>query len=81
MITAPSTHSARQTVSDRITVALIARVAAELQHAHDRTGLSKTDIVNRAVSLYTFVDERIAGGDELLIRSKDTGQVEIIRLL
>jgi monomeric isocitrate dehydrogenase len=46
----------RITVAERITVALIPEAGAELEHLQDKTGLSKTDIVNRAVMLYEFLD-------------------------
>jgi hypothetical protein len=64
----------------RITVALIPKAAAELQHLQDRTDLSKTDIVNRAISLYDFIDQEIRAGRDLLIRDT-TGETERIRLL
>jgi hypothetical protein len=72
--------SLRQTVA-RITVALVPKAAEDLQHTVERTGLSKTDIVNRALSLYEYVDARLADGDELLVRNNETGQVEVIKLL
>jgi hypothetical protein len=80
MIKTVDGHS-RQTVADRVTVALVPKAAADLQNTMERTSLSKTDIVNRAVSLYEYVDARLAAGDELLIRSSETGQIEIIKLL
>lgn len=66
--------------TDRITVALIPRAAADLAALHDRTGLSKTDLVNRAITLYEFIDSEIAQGREILARSAD-GSVVTIRLL
>ena len=42
----------------RITVALIPKVAAELQRLQDGTGLSKTDLVNRAITLYDILTSR-----------------------
>jgi hypothetical protein len=65
--------------ADRITVALVAKAAADLQNTHDRTCLSKTDIVNRAVSLYEFVDAELSVGAELLVRRD--GQEHLVRLL
>jgi len=67
--------------AERITVGLIARVADELRRLRARTGLSKADIINRAVSLYSYVDSRTAAGDEILIRSGTTGEIERIHLL
>ena len=39
---------------DRITVALIPQSAEDLQHLQDRTSLSKTNLVNRAITLYGY---------------------------
>jgi hypothetical protein len=62
-------------------VALIAKSAEDLRRIQERTGLSKTDVVNRAVTLYEFIDGRLAEGSELLLRNKETGETEIVRLL
>jgi hypothetical protein len=35
----------------------------------------------RLVSLYAYVDKRTAAGDEVLIRSASTGEIERIKLL
>jgi len=81
LITEANGSVSRQTTADRITVALVPKAAEDLQRTVDRTGLSKTDIVNRALSLYAYLDERMAAGDELLVRAKNRGQTEIIKLL
>jgi hypothetical protein len=52
-----------------------------LRSIQRRTGLSKTDIVNRALTLYEFVDGRLAAGDEILVRDPATGSLELVRLL
>ena len=52
----------------QITVALIETAAKDLQTTQDRTQLSKTDIVNRAVSLYEFIDAELSEGAELIVR-------------
>jgi hypothetical protein len=72
--------TSRQTVV-RITVALVPKAAEDLQRTIERTGLSKTDIANRALSLYEYIDARLAAGDELLIRNNESEQVEVIKLL
>src|SRR5271165_6445197 len=59
-------------VVDRITVALIRRAAEDLQRLHDRTGLSKTDIVNRAISVYEFVDSESQAGNNVYVRDHKT---------
>jgi hypothetical protein len=70
----------RSSVADRVTVALVPKAVGDLQQTVERTGLSKTDIINRAVSLYEFIDGRLSDGAELLIRDGKTGQVEQIKI-
>jgi hypothetical protein len=68
----------KTTETDRITVALIPKAGADLQHLLDKTGLSKTDLVNRAISLYEFVDESTRADREVLIRDKTTGETQAV---
>lgn len=67
--------------ADRITVALIPKAGEDLQHLQDWTGLSKTDITNRAISLYEFIDAQMRAGRDVLIRDNKTGEVQLVRLL
>jgi hypothetical protein len=66
---------------DRITVALIPQAGEDLQRLQDRTSLSKTDIANRAITLYEFIDTQLRTGRDVLIRDNDAGTMEIVRLL
>jgi len=66
---------------DRITVALIPKAGEDLQRLQDRTSLSKTDIANRAITLYEFIDGQLRNGRDVLIRDNKTGMTEIVRLL
>ena len=52
----------------RITVSLVEKAAADLRRIIGRTRLSQTDIVNRALSLYEFVDSEISSGAEIIVR-------------
>lgn len=61
-----------------ITVPLVTRAAADLESTRRRTRLSRTDIVNRALSLYEFIDAELSSGAELLVRC-DGGE-RLIRL-
>jgi hypothetical protein len=63
----------------RITVALVEKAANDLQATHDRTKMSKTDIVNRALSLYEFIDAELSAGAELIVRRD--GKDHFIKLL
>ena len=67
-------------VAERITVALIPKAGEDLQSLIDRTGLSKTDIVNRAVILYEFIDGK-AGDHDLLLRNRETGETQAVVFL
>jgi hypothetical protein len=71
----------RPSTADRVTVALVPKAAGDLQQSVERTSLSKTDIINRAVTLFEFVDSRLSDGAELLIRDPATGEIERIMLL
>jgi hypothetical protein len=64
----------------RITVALIPKSADDLTRTRDRTNMSKTDIINRAITLYDFVDAEIAAGGQLVI-VRPGGDRYLIKLL
>jgi hypothetical protein len=67
-------------VGERITVALTPKGAAELLRAQERNGLSKTDVVNRAIGLYEFVDSEASAGSDLMIRTRE-GEKMLIKLI
>jgi len=75
---APAEDLERNTVKERVTVALITKAADDLKRTVERSGLSKTDVINRAISLYEFIERQLASGDDLLLRSKETGEIERI---
>jgi hypothetical protein len=64
--------------TERITVALIPRAAQDLQQLQDKTSLSKTDLVNRAISLYEFIDSRIRRGSDVIIKDGETGEMQTV---
>ena len=72
---------AQQASADRITVALIPKAGEELQRLQDRTSLSKTDLVNRAITLYEFVDAQQRAGRDLLVRNQETGETQAVLIL
>ena len=67
--------------TERITVALIPKAADDLQRLQSRTSLSKTDIVNRAISLYEFFESQLHAGKDLIVRDPDTGETQLVKLL
>ena len=73
--------TARQPPTERITVALTPRASESLQQLQDRTGQGKSDIVNRAITLYEFVEAQLSAGHELIVRNHVTGENQLIRFL
>lgn len=71
----------QRTTADRITVALIPQASDDLQRLQDRTGLSKTDIANRAIILYEFIDSQLKAGRDLLVKDNETGESQLVKLL
>lgn len=69
-----------QPVAERLTFALVPKTSADLHRLQERTGLSKTDIANRAISLYEFIDTQLTTGREVLIRDVATGEVQSVRI-
>jgi hypothetical protein len=68
-------------VVERITVALVRKAGEDLQQLQDRTGLSKTDIVNRAISVYEFIESEAQAGNDLFVRDNETGETQRVRFL
>jgi hypothetical protein len=66
----PASSSPRPPIAleDPITVVLVAKAAADLEITHERTNMSKTDIINRAVSLYEFIEAELRAGAQLIVR-------------
>lgn len=73
--------SERQVVAERITVGLIPKVVKELNDLQRDTGMSKTDLVNRAVSLYSFIEEHLARGEELKLCNPKDQKEQRVHLL
>ena len=63
----------------RITVNLIPRAVAALDQARAITGLSQTDVVNRALQAYAFLEKEGSEGARVLIERN--GKITEVRLL
>lgn len=63
-----------------ITVALVGQADADLKRLRDRTGMSETDLINRAISLYEFADAQKAAGGQLVIERPGGGRWRVGRL-
>jgi uncharacterized protein YqfB (UPF0267 family) len=69
-----------QLLAEQLTVALIPKAESDLQKLRDRTELSRTDITNRAITLYEFIDAQLRAGNDLQIRDHRTGEIRQVRL-
>ncbi len=66
--------------SERFTVTLIATAAQAVATLMRLTGLSKTDVINRAVQVYAFLAQQMADGKELLLRDEE-GNAERVHIV
>ena len=81
LATAAKEEDASQQPLGRITVSLIPKVGEDLRRLQERTTLSKTDILNRAITLYEFLDNQMRNGHEFMLRNGSTGETQLIRIL
>jgi hypothetical protein len=66
-------------VGQGFTVTLVSKAATDLVRTCERSRLTETDIVNRAISLYGFIDQELDTGAELLLRRHD-GSTHVVQL-
>src|ERR1700722_13091824 len=67
-------------VINRITVGIIPKVWTELQRLMASTKYNRTDVVNRAISVYAMVDDNMRDGYELVFRDPKTGKERIVEI-
>lgn len=65
----------------RITVGLIPTAWSALEALMTHTRLNRTDVVNRALSVYAMVDENTRKGQELVFRDRDTGKERVVEII
>jgi hypothetical protein len=80
MSTSPEDSLRARVLAERLTVALIPKAGDDLRRLQERTNLSKTDLVNRAVTLYEFFEAQLRAGRDLIIRDGSTGESQLVRL-
>lgn len=80
MAVSSKNEEAQPASGERITVALIAKTAKELRRIQASTGLSKTDAVNRAISVYDFVVKQLDAENELIVRDPETGVERLVHI-
>ena len=64
----------------KVTVNLIPKAWDAAEDAAERLRLTRTDVINRALQAYAFLEEQIAGGATVLVRQPD-GTVSEVRFL
>ncbi len=68
-----------ETTSARVNVALIAEAVDAISKLQDRTGMKKTDLVNRALVIYEFLDAELRAGNQVLLRDPD-GRDQLVKI-
>jgi hypothetical protein len=63
-----------------ITVTLIPKAEDDLRRLQKRTNLSKTDLANRAITSYEFLDAQMRAGHDLIVRDNRTGETKVVWL-
>jgi hypothetical protein len=68
-------------VINRITVGIIPKVWPELLQLMETTRYNRTDVINRAISIYAVVANYTRDGSELVFRHPETGKERIVEIL
>jgi hypothetical protein len=74
-------HAEPVPTAERITVALTRKAAEHLQQLRDWSGLSKTDLVNRALSVYRFVAEQEREGRQLAVYDPEKSEFQLVHIV
>jgi hypothetical protein len=75
----PRALGERVTVTVIVTVALIPPVADQLRCLQKSTDLSATDLTNRAITSYAFLEEQMRAGNDVMVRDHWTGETQLVR--
>ncbi len=65
----------------KVTVNLIPKAWEAANETASLLGLSRTDVINRALQAYAFFEQVVAAGSEVLVRSGDGGELELVKFL
>lgn len=63
-----------------VSVNLTAKAEKDLEYLVEKTELSQTDLINRAIQLYAFVEGETSIGNELAICDPAKGTVKRVEL-
>src|ERR1700723_361076 len=82
MAASPARHSARrQALGEHDSVTLIPTVVGDLRRLQRRTRLSTTDLMNRAITSYEFLEAQLRAGRDVIVRDNETGETKLVRFL
>ncbi|MFD9999826.1 hypothetical protein [[Kitasatospora] papulosa] len=70
----------RMPASERYSVTLVPPAVEAISKLVETTGLTKTDVINRAVQIYAFLEDRMGDGNEVMLRSAD-GELERVHIV
>lgn len=65
----------------KVTVNLTGRSWAAANLAAESTGLSRTDVINRAIQVYAYLEHETAQGGEVYVKAKDSEVMEKLRFV
>lgn len=66
---------------ERTTVSLLPKTHASLHRLARESGMTKSDVINRAVELYDFVTGRLDAGTELWLRDPAADKYTQLQIL
>jgi hypothetical protein len=61
----------RPPANERYSVTLVPPAVQAIAELTESTGLSKADVINRAVQIYAYLDAQTRSGSDLLLRQPD----------
>jgi hypothetical protein len=79
MVASLARHIWPRAQGEHVTVALIPPVADQLGCLQKTTGMSVTDLINRAITSYAFLDEQMRVGNDVMVRDNWTEQTRLVR--
>lgn len=68
IVTPPKAFPAAPKVYERVSVNLTKRSSEALLLASVLTGLNRTDVINRALQAYAYLEDMMSGGGKVLVQ-------------
>jgi hypothetical protein len=77
----PTGQQEEEYVINRITIGIIPKAWIDLQRLMTSTRFNRTDVVNRAISIYAVVNDNLQEGYELVFRDPETRKERIVEII